>query len=224
MNRVVYAACDEKYYYDHAKHMAESAARFGEKVYIDVIDPVNKIQSSNENIIVSNCIVNPPPNADKRTLYACFRFLRAKDLLDTFDEMLIVDADGLFRSNVNWDYFKDADLSLFFRDPLPNTNEWETEGSRIAAGAVYTKKTALAYWEEVHDLIMSIGFRWFVDQYSLYATYRRFDEKGAIKCIQMPKTYIDWEMNDDSVIWTGKGNRKYTNETYLKEKVQYENV
>ena len=45
---------------------------------------------------------------------------------------------------------------------------------------------------------------------SLWEVHDHFVKNGGInlKFIQMPGTYIDWEFQDDSVFWTGKGDRK----------------
>ena len=77
----------------------------------------------------------------ERTFYACNRFLKAPEILQAADEVLLTDIDCFLRKPIEWEYFKDCDYSLYLRDPLPGTVGWEKEGSRVGAGAVSMAKS-----------------------------------------------------------------------------------
>ena len=47
------------------------------------------------------------------------------------------------------------------------------------------------------------------------STFSRLDEKNITK---FDGNFMDWEFVEDTVIWTGKGPRKYENQRYLKAK------
>ena len=50
---------------------------------------------------------------------------------------------------------------------------------------------------------------------ALSETFSRLDEKNITK---FDGNFMDWEFVEDTVIWTGKGPRKYENQRYLKAK------
>ena len=159
---------------------------------------------------------------EKRVVYSCQRFMSAREMLKTYEEMLIVDADCILRRPIDWDDFKDFHYALYFRDPLPNTNEWETAASRVAAGAVYLKREAGPYMIGVSLMISAMGYAWFVDQYALHQVHmKEAARKLPLISGQVPQKYIDWDFNDHSVFWTGKGNRKYENPDYLELRSRY---
>lgn len=55
---------------------------------------------------------------------------------------------------------------------------------------------------------------WYLDQVSFYHAYQNMPNL-QIKDISMK--YADWEFNDNSCIWAGKGDRKYKDERFLKK-------
>ena len=132
-----------------------------------------------------------------RTFYACNRFLKASEILQTADEVLITDIDCFLRKPIEWEYFKDCDYSLYLREPLPGTVGWEKEGTRVGAGAVYLKNTALTFMSLVKKQIEHYGLQWFVDQVSLWEVHNHFQTNE----IKLRFKQINWlEMNVISVV------------------------
>ena len=95
---------------------------------------------------------------------------------------------------------------------------WEKEGTRVGAGAVYLKNTALTFMSLVKKQIEHYGLQWFVDQVSLWEVHNHFQTNEIkLRFKQMPFKYIDWEFTEEGIIWTGKGARK-TQQNYLEER------
>ena len=67
---------------------------------------------------------------------------------------------------------------------------------------------------------LSEGNGWFSDQVALYRAYKEILESNLIIHKFSPEE-MDWEFNENSCIWTAKGDRK-VNSKYLAEKKKYE--
>ena len=220
-SRYVFASCDELYFKEHGKHFIESVLKNGDKPWVNICVPFyewDRIASTYKNtkFVLSRSIC---ASDSDRIKFACSRFEVASDILNTVEELLITDIDCFQRKPVRWEDFENCDYSLFLRESLPGTMGWEEIGTRVAAGAVYLRNTAKPFIDLVHKQIGVYGYNWFVDQVSLWEVHDHFVKNGGInlKFIQMPGTYIDWEFQDDSVFWTGKGDRKRSAK-YLKER------
>jgi hypothetical protein len=150
----------------------------------------------------------------KRTYYACNRFIVASSIIT--QPMLITDIDCLIMKHINP---LETDLGIFLREPLPGVNDWEREGSRVAAGAVFVKETAKEFLEGAAQIILDNEWRWFLDQNALSVSYQHFRNKYT--CTAFGTDFMDWEFIDGTTIWTGKGDRKYSNPKYLGMKKHY---
>ena len=65
------------------------------------------------------------------------------------------------------------------------------------------------------------GLRWFVDQVALYEQYIEEGWDKRSDFIDFGANVMDWQFLPDSYIWTGKGDRKYNNTTYVNKKVEF---
>jgi hypothetical protein len=222
--KIVFACCDPIYLKEHGEAFAKSAIKNGETPWIHILcDEETKQEILNQNSFdwhigchFSFSDIEPKD----RMMYACSRFIVATDIIrqDNVSEMLIVDIDGFLRKPIDWDDFKNCDYSIFTRDPLPGTVGWENEGTHVAAGAMYLRKSGYSFIDTVaHNLMENIkkhGCIWFMDQVILWKVHQNIKN---LKFVQMPSKYIDWEFNEDSIIWSGKGNRK-NQKNYLEER------
>jgi hypothetical protein len=154
---------------------------------------------------------------EKRTYYACNRFIVASSIIT--QPMLITDIDCLIMNHIDP---LETDLGIFLREPLPGVNDWEREGSRVAAGAVFVKETAKDFLESVAQIILDNELRWFLDQTALSISYQHF--KNKYSWFAFGTDFMDWEFIDGTAIWTGKGDRKYSNPKYLSMKKRYYDI
>ena len=230
--KYIFASCDEKYFVEHGVQFINSAINQGVIPWVDIINPDNNL------VLVSGKAVKPlnllrmlhdddkykitftKSDITDRAFYANNRFLKAPDILQMANEILITDIDCFLRKPIEWEYFKDCDYSLYLRDPLPGTVGWEKEGTRVGAGAVYLRNTALTFISLVKKQIEHYGLYglWFADQVSLWEIYNHFKvNEVKLRFKEMPFKYIDWEFTEEGIIWTGKGARK-TQQNYLEER------
>jgi hypothetical protein len=59
--------------------------------------------------------------------------------------------------------------------------------------------------------------QWFLDQVAIAETADMMDDPPYA----FGADILDWEFKPGTVIWTGKGDRKYSNQTYLAKKAFY---
>jgi hypothetical protein len=222
---VWFASCDSKYFLEHAVPWAESITRFEQAAHCHVINPsieaMGLIAHLNEHMprltITFEQTVFPENDNVKRVYYSCNRFLVAGQLLKKARKIAITDIDCLLMQKAD---IPENTIGLFFRDPLPNCNAWETYGTHVAAGIVSAVGSGgKSYLQLVHnkinEIVISNGWLWFVDQVALFSVFEneKWDDAYAYD-----KNWLDWEFNEGTIIWTGKGDRKYKDEKYLSAK------
>lgn len=172
-----------------------------------------------------------PPNTNQyesadRVMWACDRFFTAWHMLQvytadsqpTFESLVIVDTDCVFLRPFDEPI---EDVGLFVREPLKTPDVWESSGTKVAAGLVYVKNTPLGryFLRNVTTRINQGPARWFLDQIAIAEASESTLTPTTLYKFQ--SNILDWEFHDESVIWTGKGPRKYTNEAYLAKKATF---
>lgn len=223
---LVFASCDRKYFLEHGEAFVTSAYMNGETPHIHIQsesneDDVRELEKKITGKFTSFRLHymdyrSKYDRAESRSCFAIGRFIFGQQL--HHNNLLILDIDSFIRKPINWSDFSKIDYSLFFRDPLPGTVGWEKEGTHVAAGAVYVSHRSRLLEITMDEINIHPSLPWFVDQRALHRAHLRL--KDEENYCQMPKTYIDWEFSPDSIIWTGKGQRKKS-EAYLNEKSTY---
>jgi hypothetical protein len=240
-----FASCDTGYFQQHAKPLISSAIFHGNNLHVHVIGNYDdcrdlieeyelKAQKMIRNISSNVAIqfsLGPLPLEQKylrdlRTYYACDRFINAPEMMNHFNmSVLVLDIDCYFMQKI--EPFEE-DVRLFLREPLPGTQGWEAEGTRVAAGAVFYNNTTMGrkFASDVRTEIIEGEHRWFADQVALNKTFQKLTKQT-----EDPFTYgvfdsdfMDWEFRQGTAIWTGKGSRKYENQEYLKQKKIWEDL
>ena len=232
---VVMAACDSNYFIKFAPAFVSSMNHNLENikghttpdVHIHVVNPTEEVlalasyfhfRSSRKITFTFNDVDLSKLGSDQeaRAYYASLRFFVAPTLLKYCFELLILDIDcismGNFRTPDNYD------LGYFPREPLEGTVGWEQEGTKVAAGCVYFSKNAMNVCEAVAKTLHGLPLKWFNDQIALNHVFSQVPDE---LCWKYTSLFMDWEFKDGTVIWTGKGPRKYDNPTYVKMQKQY---
>lgn len=139
----------------------------------------------------------------EKTYYACCRFYRLHQLIPHDSTCLAIDVDGLARRNFSMFVDNAHDLFLYQKK----------SGEHLAGAMLLTDKAGAflsEYSEEIKENILNNNLYWFMDQLVLDEVVPKYN-KGLL-----PMSYIDWEMNLSSAIWSAKGPRKslevFTNE------------
>jgi hypothetical protein len=240
----LFASCDPKYLNVHAPALVASAAVAGNNLHLHVIgaggeevdflhhltDKWFEMTSASFSFSVGEPFINLSggekglknwPDA-QRTMFACDRFVTIVEYMERNqeDDYLIIDTDCLIMKHIEKP--DDDQIGLFLREPLPQTQGWENQGTRVAAGVVYYSSEALPFARQVMRRIKNGPYNWFLDQVALNEIYQSmisnyrfhyFDEK-----------FMDWEFIEGTTIWTGKGPRKYDNPTYLTKKNEFDRM
>ena len=221
-NRVVYAACDKEYFKSHAPSLIYSLNDIGKDIHIHICEPdptvLNMEAVLKKDIDVKmTCSYNDigATPIDVRAYYSCLRFMMLPNLLQHADAMMIVDVDCVFMNNFEW---PTTDTGYFPRKSLDGTIGWEAQGTKVAAGCVYLTNNAISVATAINERISKGPMRWFIDQIALSEVFARVDEKDITK---FDGNFMDWEFLEGTVIWTGKGPRKYENKTYLEAKKKF---
>ena len=223
---VVFAACDSKYFLDHAGPFVYSADERGFDVHIHVVNPTDEVLSY-AAILASTVQVRLTYTFNDedlsnvsgdalRAYYACARFAVAPMILNTAGKILILDIDCLVMNKFE---FPKEPIGYYPREPLPGTVGWEAEGTKVAAGAVYFDKEAMNVCNAVAETIGGLPLKWFNDQIALNHVFSQVPEQFTHK---FDSNFMDWEFKQGTTIWTGKGPRKYDNPTYVAEKHKYD--
>ena len=157
--------------------------------------------------------------SEEQAYSAKIRFIDIFNLLNTRSyNILSLDADSIVRYNLdNLDnLLKHNDIlaHLVLKSAKPHY--------RIKAGVVYAKNNdnSKRFFKHVSNYL-STGNNlttWFSEQVALYNAYNL----KLAEFSNLPMSYIDWEFNKDSIIWTAKGSTK-SNPIYQLEETLYEN-
>lgn len=223
-------SCDSVYLHDHAPAFAASAAVYNNQSHIHIINPeaddltfAYKLRDNMTRITKNALLTISHENTDlsalskeeRRTYYACNRFLLADELFNlNSGSLFITDVDSIFMAHIEE---PNAQLGLFLRESIPNTIDWEQEGTKVAAGAVYYNKSIAWFAKKVADIIRNNELRWFLDQMAINSVYRKYKHE-ITEFHQFTSQFLDWEFADGTSIWTGKGPRKFDNPRYVSQK------
>lgn len=228
VGHVIFVSCDSKYLHDHAPAFLNSCLNAGNAVHLHVVNPTDEdvkfMDAYPEESITWSSENKKLEDQEKRTYYACNRFLVAPELLKKtpITSMLITDIDCLIMKHISEPMYA---LGLFLRDPLPGVDGWERESTRVAAGVVHYHKFALPFAEAVACKIRTQfqeGHHWFTDQWALYQVYQQLGRWYTPHVFD--NQFMDWEFVEGTTIWTGKGPRKYDNPKYLAKKKEFEEL
>ena len=129
-----------------------------------------------------------------KTYYACARFIRLSQLVKT-QSFLAIDVDAIVRKTLQ--PLSGKDLFL---------HRVAGRKARFLAGGIFGTATATQFLHQYSDSILDYlsadYLYWGLDQDILEVIVPNYSWS------QLPYSYIDWEMESESHIWTAKGTRK----------------
>lgn len=133
----------------------------------------------------------------RQTYYACARFIRLSEILESGQRCLAIDVDGLVRGTFNQN-LGSADFYLY-QKPKDGTH---LAGAMLFNGTVGSTAFLQQYAQQLQLSIAQNDLYWFLDQFILDQLVPQY------RSGQLPMSYIDWAMKSDSAIWSAKGKRK----------------
>ena len=146
----------------------------------------------------------------QKTYYACARFIRLQELFTDTVPVLELDIDAIVRRPVD-QLAADCDLYI---------HHIAGKKARYLAGGLWLNpktratKFLIDYARQLRFYLESDYIYWGLDQDLLDPIVPHFAHQ------QLPTSYIDWNMNPDSTVWTAKGTRKNL-EKFVNEKQKY---
>jgi len=227
---VIFAASDAKYFEKFAPaYVASIRLNTLYDIHLHIINPTKKTFAlcSYLNAKANNRITYTFSESDLsvlndqqiRALYACARFMVAPMIVNHAKQVLITDIDCLIMKDFD---FPTKPVGYFPRtDNTGAANDWETEGMRIAAGCVYLDASAMNVATGISETIAGLPLQWFNDQVALNHIIKQLPDDT---CHKYDSSFMDWEFIEGTVIWTGKGPRKYENATYVHEQEKYHDI
>ena len=230
----LFASCDPTYLTLHAPALVASAATAGNNLHLHVINASpsevdflhymsgrwETLTGATFSFSWKDQFTKANNKEELRTIYACDRFVTIGDRLRySSDTYLVIDTDCLIMENIQE---PDGQVGLFLRDPLPGTQGWENQGTRVAAGAVYYSRDAVDFAEQVSTRIRKGPILWFLDQVAISEIYQQ--NLSNYRFSYFDGEFMDWEFLPNTSIWTGKGLRKYDNATYVAKKNAFDRM
>jgi len=146
----------------------------------------------------------------QKTYYACARFIRLQEIFNPAVTVLELDVDAVVRKNFPM-LEENCD---FYIHHIPGKK------ARFLAGGLYLNANSNSlqflaeYAEQLKSYIGRDYMYWGLDQDLLDPIVPKY------KHAQLPISYIDWNMNSNSYVWTAKGTRKEL-EIFKDEKQKY---
>lgn len=143
----------------------------------------------------------------RKTYYACARFIRLKNFVKNYQKFLAIDVDAIVRQD--FPLLDDRDFFIHYISGK--------KARYLAGGIFYTGKNFNFfhnYTDSLENHVVNDTLYWGIDQDVLDNLVPNYNWG------QLPLNYIDWDMKNDSYIWTAKGKRKDL-EIFLNEKKKY---
>jgi hypothetical protein len=241
MNPIVLAACDVPYFMQHGVAFAKSLKASKNRGLIllfanmdyDLIDQWVQLWNIVESLDLPDSIqiqaIEPRlfnsfyadlDVHNEKAFYASVRFLLLPYLISTGNSYIILDIDSIVNKQIVIP--DEYDYGLFLReDNTAGGSAYEQTGMKVAAGSVYITPRAQEFAVKVTQILRASPIQWFCDQVALYGAYKQV--KDTLKLCPFDGDFLDWEFKPGTVVWTGKGPRKFENQTYLTAKQQAEN-
>jgi tetratricopeptide (TPR) repeat protein len=231
---VVFFAADSGFFWEHGLILLASVGQQSPdaKCHVHVINPDAGVARaievartmlpqlglsfSFEHVDFDRCA-----DAHVRTYYASVRFVRLAEIFASAPaSYLCLDADCIVRGDIATAFAGEAaDVRMLLRyDERPHVT--------VAAGALALSPTAGAakFIDQVSALIRPVleagEAAWFLDQIVLGHVHRNLAD-GEVQVSLLERIYLDWFFQDESLIWTGKGPRKFEDEKYKSELARY---
>ena len=138
----VFAACDSKYFLDHASPFCNSAYKADMPCHVHVVNPTEEVfeqceiykQKISTPLTFTFNYMDIPDDVDAmKCTYASLRFFILPHLLEKIEKIMVLDIDCMVMKKFR---FPEKPCGLFVREPVTYLSDWIKEGTKIAAGIV----------------------------------------------------------------------------------------
>ncbi|MCV6637759.1 hypothetical protein [Candidatus Albibeggiatoa sp. nov. NOAA] len=234
----IFVGCDERHFFNYVIPLAVSleinAPYNSLHIHIynlnkPILYALQQMRSGFQRTVISwsHESVELPNNGKHRFIYySSMRFVRLFQLVRIFKSVPIyfMDADSLVMKPLGQlpSHVSLCDISVITRFYE------EIDNMKFLASAIYWQPTpkSYAYLKAIAHHIEqtltqnqpTIGG---LDQLCMYQAYLQHQD---IQIKPFPSEYVDWRFNDESYVWTGKGNRKRENEKFINKLEAYKKM
>jgi hypothetical protein len=220
----IFTSCDSGYL-DYALSLVRSAEAFspGCAFLLHLVNPadedIERVRETARGLSATTLALSAErvdlsalDGEQRRTYFACARFLRLAELLPLLDApVLCLDADSLVVGPIDH-HFTDkpnAEICLVRRD------QGEPIAPQLAVGngTIWLKPTtgvlALlgAVARDIAHAFADGSAAWYLDQLVMG---RHVAAARGLGVFNIKRKYADWDFREDSIIWAGKGARKHS--------------
>lgn len=226
-----FACADSKYFLEYAPALCYSAyetdnnllvcCAFPDEECLKLIDKINKAKLGDVRAMGAEGEPDPKPLSEDqlRVYWASLRYLLMLNLIvdsaeqDEYVQFHSIDIDSLFMQKV--EIPDEVKLGLYLRENENlGGNEQERKGMKVLGHTIFSTEV-VQYLKRVCAYIQEKNFGyWFLDQEALWECLTQ--EEKDILWDMKGKNLIDWDFTPEGKIWSGKGPRKFSNETYVK--------
>jgi hypothetical protein len=152
------------------------------------------------NITYTHEIVDTSIN-ELKTYYACVRFIRIPEIFNSMCRVISLDCDGIVVKPITKDKFiADTDISKVL---------WREKQQMTLASSVFygLDNFRVAYADKLKPYFENNTFKWFLDQNIMDEMVQRKEVS-----ITMNTDWGNGKIGKDTLIWTGKGEKKFNPE------------
>ena len=149
----------------------------------------------------------------KQAYCANIRFQIINNLISDNQYILYFDADSIVRKPLYQllELCKNNDLVI----NKCTKKKYYRKGFRLRTGIFSIKNTPIMIIF-LKNILKHINlYQWFSDQDTIQDTFIEYGNNINFKILELE--YIDWNYNNDSIIWVGKGDNKFNNQVYINQ-------
>lgn len=203
----LYTACDSNYFYDWTRLFIASAKEKAPNInlHCHIFDIQERDINWCRKFNISYSYENTPEYfktfEEKKAYWVNVRFCRITEIFEDYTPVLNFDSDGIMVNKL--------ELTEFIKDLSVDWVAMREKGYGSLGGSVgFSPNGELRHLlkEKLINTMISKGPYWYLDQILL----NKFVEDSKIQPFSMK--YVDYHCREESVIWVGKGSRKFVKE------------
>ena len=223
-NIVIFTACTDNYL-NRAISLYNSLNKHNKNIHFHItlinINKDNYFENNKNDLLTINYDNVNYKDEALRVYASCLRAKIFPTLIKQYDYVFWMDADTIIRKNL-YNMFKillKNDITLYKNEKIRKDTIDRIGLYKTGIIGVKRNKKIIHFTELWRDMIFKKDInelKWFEDQKSISYLLKTLE----LKIYNLPINFIDWNFNNDSHIWVGKGERK--NKTiYLNEEAIY---
>jgi hypothetical protein len=205
-----YFGCDSIYFEKYGISLINSLKKYAPwaNIHVHIFDPfLEQIKLCKDKNITCSYEYTSISNTLLTTYYSCIRFIRIPEIFIGTARIISLDCDGVA--------VKEISKEIFLEFTKISTVLWRDKHQRSLASSVFfgCDDFRIVYAKRLKEYFISDTAEWYLDQNVM-------DEMVFCNEVNTTNSTI-WgnpKSRDDTLIWTGKGDIKNTNEIF-KQKV-----